>query len=204
MTIRDGKSGIRFDVRCHHGAGLPAGSDEIEVEQEHLGALVLISVKRMADGVIPIVSCRHCGLLWRETWDSVLPFVEDGEASSEAVTASEIAARQRSPHRHPKRKGFPMKLNKAKRRFKAAAENSRHVEPAAMTRYAFGPAAFEIDSLPSPVPGCYLPRFFRGAGQPWQGHRPPGEEGAGRDSQGAGLRLRNLHSDGRQRRTSTS
>ena len=79
MTIRDGKSGIRFDVRCHHGAGLPAGSDEIEVEQEHpSGALVLISVKRMADGVIPIVRCRHCGLLWRETWDCVLPFVEDG------------------------------------------------------------------------------------------------------------------------------
>jgi len=78
MTIHDGKSGLRINVKCHHGAMLPRGSKEIEVEQEHpAGALQLISVKRMTKGVIPIVRCRHCGLLWREDWDSVLPFVED-------------------------------------------------------------------------------------------------------------------------------
>lgn len=78
MTIHDGKSGLMFDVKCHHGSKLPEGSKEISVEQEYpAGAIQLISVKRTADGVIPIVRCRHCDLLWREDWDNVLPFVED-------------------------------------------------------------------------------------------------------------------------------
>lgn len=69
-------SGLLLSVPCHHGTRLPDLGPHARVHWNGKGhSIELYAVKREAAGVVPIIRCRHCGNLWRDTWANVLPFV---------------------------------------------------------------------------------------------------------------------------------
>jgi hypothetical protein len=72
-------SGLLLGVPCYHGAHLPDvavgwsacwnGKDPHPWE--------LLMVKNTEEGLLPIVSCRHCRDTYRTSWANVLPHVLD-------------------------------------------------------------------------------------------------------------------------------
>lgn len=71
-------SGLLLSVPCHHGVRLPDLGPEVTAHwngKSH--SIELYMVKKTAEGVLPIVRCRHCDSMWRTDWDEVLPFVAD-------------------------------------------------------------------------------------------------------------------------------
>ena len=74
------ESGLLINVPCYHGHKLPElGPDAKAFWNGKTHSLELYMVKVTASDVVPIVRCRHCGNMWRYTWDDVLPFVWDEE-----------------------------------------------------------------------------------------------------------------------------
>jgi hypothetical protein len=69
------ESGLLFCVPCYHGEKLP----DINGIRFHWNGrswfYELASIKNTPDGIFPIVRCRHCGQMWRYSWDEVLPYV---------------------------------------------------------------------------------------------------------------------------------
>jgi hypothetical protein len=73
------ESGLLLNVPCHHGRKLPEVGPGMSAHWNGKGHfLELAFVKRTASGeVLPIVRCRACGDMWRDSWENVLPFILD-------------------------------------------------------------------------------------------------------------------------------
>lgn len=72
--------GLLLNVACHHGAQLPAESQEIRAHWNGKDPFPweLYMVKHQAgEGLLPIIRCRHCGNTYRTDWASVLPHIVD-------------------------------------------------------------------------------------------------------------------------------
>ena len=73
------KSGLLLGVPCHHGAALPEVPEGWYVswngKDSHPWELYM--VKNTESGLLPIVSCRHCGKNYRTSWAAVLPHISD-------------------------------------------------------------------------------------------------------------------------------
>ena len=67
--------GLLVNVPCYHGEKLPDLGDAKTFWNGKSWFLELAFVKNTDDGVLPVVRCRHCGSMWRYTWDEVLPYV---------------------------------------------------------------------------------------------------------------------------------
>lgn len=71
-------SGLLISVPCHHGLKLPDLGPDVRVGWNgKTHSMELYMLKRTAEGVLPLVRCRHCESTWRASWDEVLPFVGD-------------------------------------------------------------------------------------------------------------------------------
>jgi hypothetical protein len=78
LQLRHEASGLLLSVPCHHGECLPDTGPNVRASWNGKGySIELYAVKRTIDGVFPIVRCRHCKTMWRDTWADVLPFVAD-------------------------------------------------------------------------------------------------------------------------------
>lgn len=76
IHLRHEASGLSVSVPCHHGHRLPEiGPNARAIWNGKGHSIELVYVKRTVDGVVPVLRCRHCGNLWRDTWENVLPFV---------------------------------------------------------------------------------------------------------------------------------
>lgn len=70
------ESGLLLNVRCYHGCKLPAGGDDIKPFWNGKGhSLELAWVKATESGVLPIVRCRWCGMMWRYEWSDVIDYI---------------------------------------------------------------------------------------------------------------------------------
>ena len=77
-------SGLLLNIKCYHGAQLPDGSDDIKPhwngKAAHVWELCGVKNHELADGsqcLLPLVRCKHCGQMIRETWAGVLPHIRD-------------------------------------------------------------------------------------------------------------------------------
>lgn len=77
-------SGLLLNVKCHHGNKLPEVSGEIKAcwNGKDGYPLELCGIKNheLADGsqvLMPLVRCRHCGQMYRDSWANVLPHIAD-------------------------------------------------------------------------------------------------------------------------------
>lgn len=76
--------GLLLNVRCYHGAKLPADSEDIRAhfngKDPYVYELCGIKNHEHDDGtqqLLPLVRCRHCGEMFRDSWANVLPFIRD-------------------------------------------------------------------------------------------------------------------------------
>ncbi len=85
-------SGLLVNVKCYHGEKLPESTGDVKMFWNGKSWFYeLTSIKNTADGVVPVVSCRHCGQMWRYSWAEILPFIHDTEMRERlAVYANEI------------------------------------------------------------------------------------------------------------------
>jgi hypothetical protein len=80
IQLHHSASGLLVNASCFHGLRLPEGSDELQTHWNGKDPYVweLIRVKNHPGaGLLPLISCRHCGSLFRSDWASVLPHVAD-------------------------------------------------------------------------------------------------------------------------------
>ena len=75
------KSGLLINVKCFHGLKLPeAGGDITRTGWNgHANHWELRCLRETKEGLLPVVACRYCGHMYRETWAAVLPFITDKE-----------------------------------------------------------------------------------------------------------------------------
>lgn len=79
LQIRHEPTGLLINTKCYHGLKLPeAGGDisSIHWNGKPPHWFDLICLRKTEEGLHPVVKCRHCGHMYRETWAAVLPFVE--------------------------------------------------------------------------------------------------------------------------------
>ena len=76
-------SGILVNFPCYHGV-LPEGSNKTYKEggiafhwNGKTPTWALVRVKLTKEGLVPLITCRHCGSLFRTTWAAVLLHVAD-------------------------------------------------------------------------------------------------------------------------------
>jgi len=83
------RSGLLVNASCFHGLRLPEGSDELQThwngKDPHVWELIRVK-NHPGAGLLPLISCRHCGQLFRSDWASVLPHVAD-QALRDRLTA---------------------------------------------------------------------------------------------------------------------
>ena len=79
-------NGYHFSLTCYHGAKLPkikgidlswAGKKENHIVLKYVKYHYNESLDKME--LRPIVGCLHCGRIWRETWDRIIPCVDDDQ-----------------------------------------------------------------------------------------------------------------------------
>lgn len=71
-------AGILLNMPCYHGHKLPEVSNGKASWNGKAPAIALALVKRTKEGgVIPILICKHCGTMFADTWENVLPYVSD-------------------------------------------------------------------------------------------------------------------------------
>ena len=92
IQLRHEESGLTLSVPCHHGTRLPdVGLKARASWHGKAHSIVLYAVKRETRGeVVPIIRCRHCGLLWRDTWANVLPYVPGAELRARLAKHAEV------------------------------------------------------------------------------------------------------------------
>ncbi len=69
------ESGLLINVPCHHGEKLPDLGDSKAFWNGKSHSLELAHLKNMANGVWPIVKCRHCGHMWRYHWSDIMEYI---------------------------------------------------------------------------------------------------------------------------------
>jgi len=69
--------GLMVNMPCYHGLALPDYPPDGKCFWNGKSWFFELSyVKELSDGkIMPIVTCRHCGRMWRFTWDEILPYV---------------------------------------------------------------------------------------------------------------------------------
>lgn len=75
-------SGLLVNIKCFHGLKLPeAGGDITSVHWNGKTShwWDLICLRETDDGLFPVVQCRQCGHMYRESWAAVLDFIQDPE-----------------------------------------------------------------------------------------------------------------------------
>ena len=86
--LRNG-SGLLVNIKCFHGLKLPeAGGDITSIhwngKTSHWWDLVCL--RETEEGLHPVVQCRQCGHMYRETWPAVLDFIKDKELKRRLMT----------------------------------------------------------------------------------------------------------------------
>lgn len=80
LQLRHEASGLLLSVPCHHGERLPEVGPNVRAFWNGKGhSIELYAVKRTPAGVVPVIRCRHCRMMWVDTWADVLPFVPGAE-----------------------------------------------------------------------------------------------------------------------------
>jgi hypothetical protein len=81
FQLRHEGSGLTLWVPCYHGMKLPDTEHPMKAGWNGKGhSFELVHNNNTRDqGIRPIVGCRHCGKMWRYTWEDVLPYVYDQE-----------------------------------------------------------------------------------------------------------------------------
>lgn len=70
-------NGLLVNVTCYHGLRLPnLGEDGKAHWNGKAYSLELAFVKTCAEGVYPIVRCKHCGTMWCVSWDEVWDYID--------------------------------------------------------------------------------------------------------------------------------
>lgn len=72
-------SGLLINTKCYHGLKLPeAGGDvsSIHWNGKSVHWFELCCLRSTPEGLFPVVRCRHCDHMYRESWAAVLPFVK--------------------------------------------------------------------------------------------------------------------------------
>lgn len=91
IQLHHADSGLLLNVPCYHGMKLPEVGPGMTAFWNGKGhAFELSSIKNTAEGVLPIVCCRHCGEAWRLAWADVLPYVQDAEMRARLTKYAEI------------------------------------------------------------------------------------------------------------------
>ncbi len=71
-------SGMLLGVKCYHGEKLPESTDDFKAHWNGKSWFYeLVSIKNTAEGIFPVVKCRHCRSMWRYSWDEILPYISD-------------------------------------------------------------------------------------------------------------------------------
>lgn len=86
--LRD-DSGLVVNIKCFHGIKPPeAGGDITSVhwngKTSHWWDLTCL--RETKEGLHPVVRCRQCGHMYRETWPAVLDFIKDKELKRRLMT----------------------------------------------------------------------------------------------------------------------
>jgi len=69
-------SGLLVNVPCYHGEKLLENTGDIKTFWNGKSwSYGLAFIKNTPDEVYPVVKCRHCGNMWRYTWDDILPYL---------------------------------------------------------------------------------------------------------------------------------
>ena len=79
LQIRHEPTGLLINTKCFHGLKLPeAGGDisSIHWNGKPPHWFDLTCLRETEEGLLPVVKCRHCGHMYRETWAAVLSFVK--------------------------------------------------------------------------------------------------------------------------------
>ena len=87
------ESGLLLSVACHHGAKLPEGNADFRPAwngKSH--SIELAHIKNTADGVLPVIRCRHCGSMWRCDWEDILPYVSDNKLKQRLEIYAQVTA----------------------------------------------------------------------------------------------------------------
>lgn len=72
------ESGLLVNVNCHHGEKLPASGEGVDVHwngKSH--SYELSSIKNTAEGVFPVIRCRHCNTKWRMDWADIWDYIPE-------------------------------------------------------------------------------------------------------------------------------
>ena len=70
--------GLLVNIKCYHGEKLPDGNAEIQAFFNGKSWFYeLAFIKNTADGIYPIVKCRHCNRMWRYQWSDVMEYIND-------------------------------------------------------------------------------------------------------------------------------
>lgn len=93
LQLRHDQSGLLVNVQCFHGLQLPDVGQHARAFWNGKGhSFELVAVKNTREGVLPIVRCRHCGEMWRSSWDEVLPFVYDETLRARLAAHAKVTA----------------------------------------------------------------------------------------------------------------
>jgi len=71
------KCGLLVNMPCYHGARLPDLGPVRTFWNGKSWSIELVHLKNTSEGVLPIIRCRHCGSMWRCTWEEVMPYIPD-------------------------------------------------------------------------------------------------------------------------------
>ena len=80
LQLRHEETGLLVNTKCFHGLKLPeAGGDisRIHWNGKTTHWFDLVCLRETPEGMHPVVKCRHCGHMYRESWAAVLPFVKE-------------------------------------------------------------------------------------------------------------------------------
>lgn len=74
IQLKHEEAGLLVNLPCSHGHSLPAG---INAHWNGKGySLELCHLRTTDEGVFPIIRCRHCSNMWRESWENIWEYIE--------------------------------------------------------------------------------------------------------------------------------
>ena len=76
------ESGLLINTKCYHGLKLPEPGGDISSIHWNGKAnhwFDLVCLRSTDEGLFPVVQCRYCGHMYRESWSAVLDFITDPE-----------------------------------------------------------------------------------------------------------------------------
>jgi hypothetical protein len=76
IQLRHEASGLMLNVPCFHGERLPEVTKPMQAFWNGKGhSYELSSVKTTAEGLFPVIKCRHCRTAWRCDWSELWDYI---------------------------------------------------------------------------------------------------------------------------------